>query len=64
MVSQESYRGTGLQRLKIPDGKKVTELQGYRLGCPKKTLFLSIILAVESLVRMVDLSHQNFFSEL
>ena len=33
----------------------------YIIGCPKKTLLLSIILAVESLVRMGHLSHQNFF---
>ena len=34
-------------------------IQYSLLGCPKKTLFLSIILAVESLVRMGDLSHQK-----
>ena len=31
------------------------------VGCPKKTLLLSIILAVESLVRMGHLSHQKKF---
>ena len=30
------------------------------LGCPKKLFYSSIILAVESLVRMGDLSHQIF----
>ena len=31
----------------------------FTVGCPKKTLLLSIILAVESLVRMGVLSHQK-----
>ena len=34
---------------------------GYPIGCPKKTLLLSIILAVESLVRMGIRSHQKKF---
>ena len=41
---------------------KMWQLEGVcALGCPKKTLFVSIILAVESLVRMGDLSHQKKF---
>ena len=34
---------------------------GWTLGCSKKTLLLSIILAVESLVRMGLLSNQKKF---
>ena len=43
----------------VKTGRRKTE--GWAIGCPKKTLFLSIILAVQSLVRMGDLSHQKKF---